>query len=293
MYSPCLCLLPKIGIKRLPVSVSKLTVAWKRFPCFNASKVNVISGDSRFSCSFNNALSRFNQNEISCKAVPEAGSRSSFVTLKIRKHEQDESNDSWKYSYFLNFTNPAVDSVLQLIQERRVLHFLAKVRHLCSPAFFGRFLDRCLDNWMRWQRDIGNIDVLLQVQQSHFQLGQFLFDRWRHFIAVSESKARIFSNTDLRTKKHCILRFSASGFLDVRLEIWSHGSSDVRVQRFIRRAIGKTDQADLLNDRLVRFDNRTSLDQNDAKKGDLSGTTSIAQIIFIPRCPWVGEMDFD
>jgi hypothetical protein len=46
------------------------------------SKVNATSKLSRFSCIRNNALSKFNQKLISCKAFPEAGSRLSFVTCK-------------------------------------------------------------------------------------------------------------------------------------------------------------------------------------------------------------------
>ena len=64
----------------LPVSVSKLTVAWKRLPCISTSNVSFTSGLSCFSWMRRNALSRFSQKLISCSAVPEAGSRSSLVT---------------------------------------------------------------------------------------------------------------------------------------------------------------------------------------------------------------------
>lgn len=64
------------------MSVSKLTVAWKRLPCFRMSSVSRTSGLSRFSWMRYKARSKFSQKLISCKAVPEAGSRSSLVTFK-------------------------------------------------------------------------------------------------------------------------------------------------------------------------------------------------------------------
>jgi hypothetical protein len=66
-----------------PVSVSNDTVAWNLFPCLRMSKVRATSMLSLFSWMRCNARSRFNQKLISCKAVPDEGSRSSFVTFWI------------------------------------------------------------------------------------------------------------------------------------------------------------------------------------------------------------------
>ena len=49
----------------VPVSVSKLTVAWNLFPCFKMSSVSAMSGLSLISWILNNARSRFNQKLIS------------------------------------------------------------------------------------------------------------------------------------------------------------------------------------------------------------------------------------
>lgn len=51
------------------------------------SRVREISGLSRFSCILSKALSRFSQKLISCRAVPEPGSRSSFVTCSEHNKE--------------------------------------------------------------------------------------------------------------------------------------------------------------------------------------------------------------
>ena len=49
----------------VPVSVSKLTVAWNLFPCFKMSSVSAMSGLSLMSWILNKARSRFNQKLIS------------------------------------------------------------------------------------------------------------------------------------------------------------------------------------------------------------------------------------
>ena len=66
-----------------PVSSSKETVAWKRFPCLSTSSVSDTSTDSLFSWMRSSARSRLSQKLISCSAVPLEGSRSSLVTFWI------------------------------------------------------------------------------------------------------------------------------------------------------------------------------------------------------------------
>lgn len=68
----------------IPVSVSKLTVAWNLFPCLRISRVSATSRLSLFSWIRCRALSRLSQKLISCNAVPDEGSRSSFVTCAMK-----------------------------------------------------------------------------------------------------------------------------------------------------------------------------------------------------------------
>ena len=86
-----------------PVSVSKLTVAWNLFPCFSMSRVRETSRLSRFSWIRWRALSRFSQKLISCNAVPDEGSRSSFVTcfVKIRINKKRFHYQSSRFIRYL------------------------------------------------------------------------------------------------------------------------------------------------------------------------------------------------
>ena len=92
--------------------MSKLTVAWNLFPCFKISKVSAISGLSLMSWILSKALSRFNQKLISCKAVPDAGSRSNFVTytkeMQRKRKKIFLKLTHWTYSWGLNNNNVVI-----------------------------------------------------------------------------------------------------------------------------------------------------------------------------------------
>lgn len=103
----------------LPVSVSKLTVAWNRFPCFKMSRVSAMSGLSLMSWILSKALSRFNQKLISCKAVPDAGSRSSLVTWRNRYEamyslssthllQPSDRSTCWQNNCYMYFSNSLI-----------------------------------------------------------------------------------------------------------------------------------------------------------------------------------------
>ena len=47
--------------------------------------------------------------------------------------------------YLLNLPDPAVDAVLQLVQEARVVQLLSEVGHLRLPALVGALLDHLVE----------------------------------------------------------------------------------------------------------------------------------------------------
>lgn len=88
-------------------------------------------------------------------------------------------------SYLLDLPDPAVNSRLQLVQESRIFHLVAKVSDFgLLPTLIALLGDIC-DDGVDEQADFRNLNILLQVEKAHLQLSNLLLDRGGHFIPIS------------------------------------------------------------------------------------------------------------
>lgn len=86
--------------------------------------------------------------------------------------------------YLLNFPDPAVDSRLKLVEEGWVFHFVSKVCDLRLLSTLVALLCDVCDGGVDEQTDFRNLNVLLQVKETHLQLGNFFLHGWSHLIPV-------------------------------------------------------------------------------------------------------------
>lgn len=88
-------------------------------------------------------------------------------------------------SYLLDLPDPAVNSRLQLVQESRIFHLVAKVSDFgLLPTLIALLGDIC-DDGVDEQADFRNLNILLQVEKAHLQLSNLLLNRGGHFIPIS------------------------------------------------------------------------------------------------------------
>ena len=86
---------------------------------------------------------------------------------------------------------------------------------------------------MDHQTNLRDVDVLLEVQQAHLQLGDLLLHVSGHLVPVPVRLAAL---------------------PDKALEVGSHGGGDVRVKSFIRVSLGQGDDPQLAGDALLTLD---------------------------------------
>lgn len=94
-------------------------------------------------------------------------------------------------SYLLDLPDPAVNSRLQLVQESRIFHLVAKVSDFgLLPTLIALLGDIC-DDGVDEQADFRNLNILLQVEKAHLQLSNLLLNRGGHFIPISRKLKQI------------------------------------------------------------------------------------------------------
>lgn len=91
----------------------------------------------------------------------------------------------WKAFNLLNFPDPAVDSRLKPIEEGWVFYFVSKVCDLWLLSALVALLRNVGDGGVDEQADFRNLNVLLQVKETHLQLSDLFLHGWSHLISIS------------------------------------------------------------------------------------------------------------
>ena len=105
--------------------------------------------------------------------------RRNFVKIR-RKFARLRGN----FAHLLDLSDPPADAALQRVQKLSILHFVAEIRHLGPPVFVLASFDDGRHVLVDGQRDLGDVDVLLQVQQTHLQFGNLTLHCRRHLVAI-------------------------------------------------------------------------------------------------------------
>ena len=110
--------------------------------------------------------------------------------------------------------------ILQGVKEGAVLHPVPEVGDLRLAAVVRALLDDRGHGGVHHQRDLRDVDVLLEVQQPHLQLGDLLLHAGGHLVAVPVRLAAL---------------------TDEGLEVGRHGGGHVAVQGLVGQALAQGD----------------------------------------------------
>ena len=107
-------------------------------------------------------------------------------------------------THLLDLPDPAVDPRLQLVQEGGVLHLVPKVCDLGLLPTFIALLRDVGDDGVDQEADLRDLNVLLKVEQAHFQLSDLLLNGGSHFVPIpSKLYENIITNVCCQTTCHC------------------------------------------------------------------------------------------
>ena len=109
----------------------------------------------------------------------------------------------------LYLPDPSADVLLQCVEEGGVTKGPAEVLHLGLPAAITSLLDHALDGWMDGERDLWDVYVLLEVEETNFKFVDLLLDRGHQLVKIAVCTYK--SNTTYST---CAIPRYNQGFID-------------------------------------------------------------------------------
>ena len=88
-------------------------------------------------------------------------------------------------THLLYFSNPPIDAALEGVQEVGLLRLVAEIGDLGFAPLLGTLVDGLGNFRVDDKRDLWDVDVLLEVQETHLQLRNLLLNRGRHLVTIS------------------------------------------------------------------------------------------------------------